>query len=426
MARESHQRGPQTKRYERRFGFPAEDLGVTVDSPGGIAPDSPGTDLEPHQFTYLQNARWDATFVRPRGGMRKATPQFKVGQVPAWVHPHQLYDGAPWRCFVVGGGCPQIDPAGSYLGWFDDNALPAVQRGVWYDGASYNMVAVPWGGLIWIGVDSTLRVMNIPAMPLGFEALGQSGFNTDILVHDFGATDWAINGLIPFDSKLFILLRDISGGGAHAIWAYDGAAVLEDEAPFVAQPVAACVLNERLFVGFDNGDVRIRTLGAVPGTWALVGNTGFGIRPGLNSMVGGLDRIYISVAKNSNTIYSATTSAVALARTLPLANDYCMALAWWPGRGMFYPYHRESDKRVTMGFFDPRAATWTDAYNQLTAVNGFPASEVRGATVYRNRLTLFGFPQANFAFFENGAETGAAQRPYTSAVDWNVDYIFTG
>ncbi len=157
-----HQLGRQTTRVERRYG--SNGLGA----PRGVNTEKPGGAVPPDQFLRLVNNDWLGNGVIPRPGQSRLHGDDEIHDEAARVHPYDFRLGCATRLWHVGEGCPGQSLSGGYfLGHYDQEQDPLIQRAAWYELATGSVAVGTYGGQPYVAVDSELRRLQTILVPYG-------------------------------------------------------------------------------------------------------------------------------------------------------------------------------------------------------------------------------------------------------------------
>jgi hypothetical protein len=189
------------------------------------------------------------------------------------------YRTDPLRLWIVLFGCFGAGaPKGGTIFLFDPEQEPKLQAYTQYLADVDRKVAVgTFDGALYLGEGSNLRRITIVKAPYGTKVeLLASTYDTSL----FSFPGFRISALQAFDGKLFIALDGGAGASKIAVW--DGITVYDGTAPTVADltgidPVTRfCLWRDQLVAGFGpaTAHIRLRTTGAVPGSWTTVAAAG--------------------------------------------------------------------------------------------------------------------------------------------------------
>jgi hypothetical protein len=274
-------RGPQTGTLERRY------LYADFPRPGGVNTQSNPAQVKPWQFTALENIRWDPDGVRPRGGQKKMNIGGVIHDDTAAIHPAQFITATPNRDWIVGDGCPgESVGIGFYLGHFDPDQEPQIQRAAWYSTATGGIAFATYGGVPHVVVNTQLRRLNLVDVDWGTENIALAGESQDVPL----AT---LPGTVPAMFEAFGVLYILCSDGSIQSW--DGKTLRQDMAPVgAAVPVALRTFRDTIVVGYAAAAAKLswRAPGPSPGTWTHVAVPGIATKAGLNSIISYKDNAY--------------------------------------------------------------------------------------------------------------------------------------
>jgi hypothetical protein len=259
------------------------------------------------------------------------------------------------KLYTLFTGCPGISAVlGFSAGWYDSDQSPAWQRGVYYNGASGNMVAGVYDGQLYLGVDDKLRVLKLINAPYGnSESLAIAGIEQGEHLGVF--TGFTIRALQEFDGMLFIGLD--AGAGASKIVTWDGL-TFRNDVTGIDPPTAFCKWRNKLVGGHSTSGIRIRNEGASPGTWSTVAGAVVSVH-----MTSYKDSVYITNGSTAiwkydgSSLASDRTIAGAAIRGLTTFND-------GSAQYLFYGY-QSSGNAAIIGRYD--GSSYVDVHYNITA-----------------------------------------------------------
>jgi hypothetical protein len=378
----AHQLSVLTKDIERQYGQPTEG-GQILPPPGGVVTENVGTEIPPHCFTELVNADYAGNSVRRRWGSSNVNLEEYIHDQTADIHPVDFRPGSPFRAWYAGAGCPgESLGTGFFLGHFDPEQFPNLQRAIYYAGAATGIAIAPYGGQPMLGLDTELRQLNLLPVPWGTENIAVSGAGQDVVLAQLSLAPWSattIEAMIEFDGYLFIACRT---AGGFAVFTWDGKTIREDETG-AGIPTGLGLYRDQLIMGFTaaSNKIMVRERGASPGTWATVtpGAGTVACVKGLNSIRSYRDNAYIVDGTGGN-IWKYNGSTVAIDRT-PGA-DTITALAVGFGK-LYYGYVKTSDGFAKIGQLS--GTTYTDVVKDMEdVVSG--ANDIPAMEFYRNSI----------------------------------------
>lgn len=367
MAKRPTQLGPLTSPWNRKYnheGFPR---------PGGVNSQSDPAAIGPDQFTKLINVRWKSDGMRPRSGYSQVANTV-FHNAAASVYPDAFEISTPFRAWYVGQGFPCESSAnGRFIGFYDPESDPILQRVAWYSTATAAAVG-SLGNTPFVGIDDTLRRLNLLQAPFGQDQSSIAGQSTDVPVHTW--TGETVKLLVPFDGMLFVCLD----AGTDHIVTFDGVSIREDS-DFTAVPVAAGHYRDLLIVGLDDGKLYSRVAGDSPVTWTLLGTVTGGVHPGRNSIISHKDILYI--LNGEDDIWTWNDAALANTHTIGAAEVItCLAEAFGY---LYYGYRDAGTTEVHVGRFDASGPTWDDTHKRLTDDDA-DIDNISGMLGYKNEL----------------------------------------
>jgi hypothetical protein len=368
-----HQLGPQTIRVERRYGTDG------IGAPRGVVTERPGGSLRPEEFVRLVNVDWLGNGIIPRPGQARLGTLIHDDE--ARTHPYDFRLGCATRLWHAGVGCPgQGLSGGFFIGHYDQEQEPQVQRAAYYS-TSLNQIAIAtYGGQPYIAIDDSLRRLQTIPVPYGEEQITIGGQGADL--PSALLTGFRCNAMIEFDGLFFLALQE-NGSGTHKIATYDGVTLRDDLTGLADAPVAFGLWRDSLILGYVVGANRIsvRARGASPGTWAHVspGAGTIATQLGRNSIVSYKDEVYIADGGANVWNYDGTTLAVG--RNVVGATITCVEEAFGY---LFYGY-LSSGGDATIGRYDN--SSWVDAHRDLTADEPL-AARVDALRYFRDALVV--------------------------------------
>jgi len=365
-----NQRGPQTSTYSRRYGSDE------MPAPGGVNTEVHPAAIPPWQFRQLVNVDWDGMDIVPRGGQLKANTGGDIIDNDAWVHPVSFINASPLRAWILGDGCPgESLGSGFYLGHFDPEQDPAIQRSVWYDTAVQGIAMASYGGVPHVVVDLELRKISQLQVPWGTETIALAGSAHDTPLVTLPAK---CNCMIEAFGLLFLLLNN------NTIYTWDGI-TLRLESTETHPPVAACLWrDEYLVIGFSDPAANKLRLRRYEGTYSTV-TPGAGtivVRAGRNSMVAHADEVW-TVGDNTD-IWNYDGTTLAVARTVASATIQTLARAF---NALYYGYTLDNSSDPVTAWIGKtvNGSAWSDSHKNLTAQLA-GASAVRGLAYFKESL----------------------------------------
>jgi hypothetical protein len=324
--------------------------------------------VPPWHLRHAENVRFRGGNCTSRGGQTRIA----TGLHDSEACVNSLADFQTQRkAYFVFDGCPDESvTVGFSVNWFDHDMQDRFSRGVYYTAATEKVTIGVFDGRLYIGVDDTLKVLNIIVPDYGDEAISVAGFEQAEDLHVF--TGFTITALLEFDGKLFIGLDD--GAGAGEIHYWDGLSIIEDDTGI--DPVSQfCAWRDKLIVGHSTSAIAIRDSGDAPGTYATVAGAVAAVE-----MISWRDDVYITEAGTDLWRYDGST--LAILRTVAGASLY--GLASFDGF-LFYGYASTvPSARALIGRLDS-SGTFVDVHKDITAQDAF-ARTVRTLSSYRGSL----------------------------------------
>lgn len=312
----------------------------------------PGS-VPPNRLRHGENIRFRDGAIHSRGGLAKVNST-TLHSSTANVIDLQDFQVRTRKLYTLFTGCPGLSTTvGFSAGWYDADQSPAWQRGVYYNSATGNMVAGVYDGQLYLGVDDKLRVLKLINAPYGnSESLAFAGVEQGEHLGEF--TGFTITALQEFDGMLFIGLD--AGAGASKIVTWDGL-TFRDDVTAIDPPSAFCKWRDKLVGGHSTSGIRIRDVGASPGTWATVAGAVAAVH-----MTSYKDVVYITEGGTEIWSYDGTTLGVARTvagaeiRGITTYNDGSAIY-------LFYGY-QSSGSEAVIGRFD--GTTYVDAHYNIT------------------------------------------------------------
>lgn len=366
--------GPLTHPFERRYGYDG------LPSPGGVFTEGSPAACPPHKFLELQNVRWEGDGVVPRPGQALMnTGGVAIHHATAHIHPSQFNaggsggGGTPNQLFILGDGCPaESAGTGFFVGHFDPDQEPQIQRAVWYDNGPPTMVAIVfYGGTPYVIVDNQLRKYESINLDWGIENITVSGDSQDRPLVTLPAV---CNAAIEFAGLLLMLCNDGS------IQSWDGRTLRQDLAPVGADiPVAAGLFRDTLLIGYALAANKISVRTAA-GAYTHIGGGVPTVRTklGRNSIVSYKDNAY--GASGSTTVWKFDgTTLTGNFKTLAGATIESVAEY---GAYLFAGYGNAGAK---LARYDN--AAWVDTHKDFTLQAGLAAAvRAPGLLYYKDNL----------------------------------------
>jgi hypothetical protein len=305
---------------------------------------------------HLENVRFRNGTYQSRGGLSQVNST-ALHHSSAKIADLQDFQRRTRKAYIMFTGCPGLSTTvGFSSAWYDQDQSPAWQRGVYYNGAANDMVGGKFDGRLYLGVDATLKVLQLINAPYGAsEGLAIAGLEQAETLTTF--TGFVIRCFQEFDGKLFIGLD--AGAGASKIVTWDGLA-FRDDLTGIDPPSAFTKWRNKLVVGFSTNPsgIRVRDEGDSPGTWAAL------VAGALASvaMTSYKDNVYITDGAadvwryDGTTLASVRTIAGATIRGLTTYNDGSAIY-------LFYGY-QSSGNAAIIGRFD--GSSYVDVHYNIT------------------------------------------------------------
>lgn len=339
---------------------------------------SPATN-PPGQLRLLINGRMIEGDVLSRGGWSpfNSSPFQDAGACFRLVSDYQLSE--PKRMWIVGDGCAGISSSvGFYLAHFDEEQDPDFQRARYFNTQTNQVVVAAYNGSIYIAADSSLYKLQMIVAQYGTENFAVSGTGQESPIATFSG--FQIKCMLEFDGKLFLGLD--AGAGASKVVCYDGTSIFDNDLSAVGTPYTFA--SYRIQGGGDGlvlitndgaNNLKIRTTGDSPGTWANLGTVTAAAR---SQAVSYKDVLYI--ASGATTVQSWDGSSVATARTV--TNAQILGLCVFNNL-LYFGYKITTTSHSVVGKFD--GSTWTDTEKDLTTQFA-DSNGLRVLCAYRDRL----------------------------------------
>jgi hypothetical protein len=260
-ARRPNVRGPGTPDYDFRTKKGVFEWGghILDGNEGGLPENRP---------RLLINGRLHEGAITPRGGQETFAD---FGDANACVR--MLVDfqvGTRRSLMIVGNGCPGFSPVnGYYIGIFDHEQSPEVQRAVYYNTGTVKLITGKYGDKLYIGRDDDVLEYQPIFAPYGSEALTMVGPSQDIPLFSLPAGFTSVSAMQEFDGLLFMAC--VQGVGTSKVISWDGLTERDDVASINA-PTGFGLYRESLIMGFAGApnEIHIRAVGDSPGTWTTV------------------------------------------------------------------------------------------------------------------------------------------------------------
>jgi hypothetical protein len=339
--------------------------------PGGVNTDNSPTAVPPWQFVQLLNARWNEDSIIPRGGQSKMNVANTILSPVATIHPTEFTNASPLRAWVVGDGCPgESLGTGFYVGHYDPEQEPQVQRSVWYDLAVQGVAIAAYGGVPHVVVDLELRKISLLPVPWGIENIVLSGRSQDVPLCTLPAK---CNCMLEYNGLLFMLLND------NTIYTWDGKTLRLDSTE-TNPPLAACLWRDELVIGFGVAANKIR-IRNYAGTYTTV-TPGAGTvkaRAGRNTMTSHRDVVWM--ASGAADLWKYDGATLSIGHTIAGATIESVALAF---NALYYGY-TSSTPAALIGQ-SVNGVAFSDAHKNVTSQLA-GASAVRGLVYFKDTLT---------------------------------------
>jgi hypothetical protein len=323
---------------------------------GGMYLNADAGSVPPNRLRHAENVRFRGGAIHSRGGLSRVNSTV-LHSASAKVIDLQDFQRRTRKVYVMFTGCPGLSTTlGFSSAWYDQDQSTAWQRGVYYNSASSNMVGGVFDGRFYVGVDATLKVLQLINPTYGgSESLALAGVEQAETLTTF--TGFVVRCMESFDGKLFIGLD--AGAGASKIVTWDGTA-FRDDITGIDPPSAFTRWRDQLVVGFSTNPsgIRVRSVGASPGTWAaLVAGALASVK-----MTSYKDNVYITDGAadiwryDGTTLASVRTIAGAALRGLTTYNDGSAIY-------LFYGY-QSSGNAAIIGRFD--GSSYVDVHYNIT------------------------------------------------------------
>lgn len=284
----------------------------------------------------------------------------------------------PLKLWLIVAGCPGIDPTlGFSINSIDTEQSPEFQRAVYYSTASNQPVLAKYGDQMYLGVDSSVRKLQLIAQPWGTENLSVSGTSQDTPLKTFSG--YVVTCMQEFDGKLFIGLD--GGNGASKIVTYDGVS-FRDDVTAIDPPTCFALYRvqnggDAIVVGTENANtLAIRPTGETAGMWSSIGTVA------ATEMLSFRDVLYIATSGAS--LYQWNGSALSVARS-PAGAVALRCLAEF-NNTLYFGYETASAAIIGK---QTSGGTYTDVEKNLTT-QFTGASSLRSLAAYRGFLIASG------------------------------------
>lgn len=384
--KKQHQRGPLTERIERQYGVPTEG-GVLMPAPRGVVTDSPGNQIHPSAYVEALNVEYEGNRTRSAFRYQLASLEAYIHDANARIHPQDFRPGSPFRLWYAGEGCPgESLGTGFFLGHYDPEQYPNLQRAVYYSGSLLGVNIAPYGGQPMVSVDLEFRQLNLLPVPWGTENIAVSGVGQDVLLADLSLAPWSLTSvevMYEFDGLYFIVGQ---AAGGYKVLTWDGRTIREDDSG-TGIPTGLGLYRDSLILGFTSAanKIRIRERGESPGTWRTVtpGAGTVACVRGLNSIRSYRDNAYIVDGPGGNIWkYTGATDTLAIDRTLAADTVSCLTVGF--GR-LYFGWVRTSDGFAKIGMLD--GVTYTDLVKDMEDVVSL-ADDIPAMEFYRNSIVV--------------------------------------
>lgn len=337
----------------RVAGRPAWAGMVTEGDPGSIPR---------HAFSLVRNFRWEG------GGLVTKPGVTELAEVTdaIWLLDDFHVTNPRRRLWLSISGCAGAAiGTGSRLIHFDPEQDPAAQvYANFFAQADRQSPEEMFDGDLYVGNGSLLCKIIVVTPPPGVAVSDYITTPVSVPVHEF--VGYNISFLKSFDGKLFIGLENVAAPASSRIGTWDGLSIKDNDITGVRPPLVAHIFRgNKLVVGFDAtaAHIRVRDLGATPGTWTTVALAGFLASPFQNSMREYGPLLYI--ASGNDLIHSFNGTALALAHTVAgtdvagfgvtslVVHDEIMYYGWnEPGPDYFAWLGKFDRLDTTLGFRD--------------------------------------------------------------------------
>jgi len=405
-----NQTGPQTSTFERRYG--SDDL----PQPGGINTSVSPEAIPAHQFRRLENVDWNGNDIVPRGGQDKVKTDGVILDPLAHIHPTQFITASPVRNWILGDGCPgESAGTGFFLGHFDPEQDPQVQRSVWYETATEGLAIASYGGVPHVVVDRELRKISQMQVPWGTETIEQTGNAHDTPLATLVAK---CNCAIEAFGLLFLLLNN------NTIYTWDGITLRLDSTE-THPPVSACVWRETLVIGFNDpaaNKLRVRDFNAGY-TTVTPGAGTIRVRPGRNSMTSHRDMVW--AVGDETVIWKYDGTTLAIARTIAGATIQTVARAF---NALYYGYTLDNSSDPVSAWIGQTVdgVAFDDIHFSVTGQVA-TAIAVRGLAYFKDSLAaaiLLSVGPSRL-IFSRGEDTDLAydSHPQTGSLSNDIRYL---
>lgn len=350
-----------------------------VGPPEGVNTDDDHPAIRPTQFRQLINVSWDEDAIFSRSGQLRISNFGVIHDATAYIHPANYEPSTPVRAWFLGDGCPGISiGTGDFIGHFDMEQDPKLQRAAYYSTSILGLSIGSYGGVPYITKDSDYLRLNLIQVPYGEENIGIASEDQSRKIFTLTG-GWKVNAKIEFDG--YDVLGCDDGAGNGKIVFFDGKRPIDDLTGIEAVTSLA-LARDSLVVGHASGNkIRIRSMGAAPDptlyTTVAPGAGTIVTYPGRNSIAEYKDKVYIADGGANVWVYDWSTLAVA--RNVAGATIQCVATAFGY---LFFGYGLAGAK---MGQYDN--STWTNLHKSFVADDP-NATQVRAMAYFKERLMV--------------------------------------
>lgn len=272
----------------------------------------------------------------------------------------------PYRLYFVTAGCLGVAGTGYTINWYDQEQSPAIQRGVYYDMSSDEIILGNLDGHPFFGIGDQLRILKIIVPRFGEESVDLTGNRQDepLVTYD----GFVIRTLGNHKNSLMVGLD--AGAGASKIGTWDGLTA-RDDLTMVDPPTASGKFRDLFVVGFDEASDEIR-IRANDGTWSTLAPTAGGTIQSFR-MRSYKDILYIAPgvgAADSDSLWSFDETNLVIAHTIAGATIYSVEE---DGTYLYVGYMSATNK-PTIARYD--GSSWTDVHKDLSTLYS-PTYDVR-------------------------------------------------
>ena len=380
-------RGPQTRTFNY---YPQQGQFEW----GGMLPDGSSGTLPPNRPRLLINALLHGGRFIPRGG------QTPLGTIDAGACVTSLVDfqlTGRRTLYLVADGCPGVSSTvGFSILFFDHEQEPDLQAGVYYSASTAGVAIGTFGDKLYVAVDDAIKVLQLIETRFGESALAVGGTEQDVTLWTLASPLTQVRPILAFDGKLFFGCD--GGAGTSLVLPFDGVTFGPDDLTGINPPYGMGLHRETLIMGFNGSTnaIRVRSAGAVPGTWATVA-PGAGTVRFMGNGAGASYKDLFYIANQADDVYSfngtALTRIVAATTGIAAGSLTKSCIVY---QGVLYVLYQTAATGGSVRIASYDGTTWTAIAKDLTAQFGTsPDVDVaRQLLLYREQLYALCVTQA--------------------------------